>query len=106
MRHAEFPGCRISLLNPALRVGQRVRVRIQARDVSLTLERQEGSSVQNIFAVTVTGLVADSPGQFMVGLDAGGSALLARITQKSAQALQLQVGSCVFAQVKGVAVLG
>jgi len=106
MSHAEFPGGRISLLNPALRVGQRVRVRIQARDVSLTLERQEGTSVQNIFAVTVTGLVADSPGQFMVGLDAGGSALLARITQKSAQALQLQVGSCVFAQVKGVAVLG
>jgi molybdate transport system ATP-binding protein len=106
MSHAEFPGGRISLLNPSLQVGQRVRVRIQARDVSLTLERQEGTSVQNIFAVIVTALADDSPGQLMVGLEAGGSALLARITRKSAQALQLQVGSRVFAQVKGVAVLG
>ena len=106
MSHAEFPGGRISLLNPSLQVGQRVRVRIQARDVSLTLERQEGTSVQNIFAVTVTGLSADSPGQVMVGLDAGGSALLARLTQKSAESLQLQPGSRVYAQVKGVAVLG
>lgn len=106
MSHAEFPGGRISLLNPSLQVGQRVRVRIQARDVSLTLARQEGTSVQNIFPVIVTGLAADSPGQLMVGLDAGGSALLARITQKSAQALRLQPGSRVFAQVKGVAVLG
>lgn len=106
MSHAEFPGGRISVLNPSLQVGQRVRVRIQARDVSLTLERQEGTSVQNIFAVTVTGLSADSPGQVMVGLDAGGSALLARLTQKSAESLQLQPGSRVYAQVKGVAVLG
>jgi molybdate transport system ATP-binding protein len=106
MSHGEFAGGRISLLNPSLQVGQRVRVRIQARDVSLTLERQQGTSVQNIFPVTVTGLAQDSPGQLMVGLDAGGSALLARITQKSAQALQLQPGSRVFAQVKGVAVLG
>ncbi len=106
MSHGEFPGGRISLLNPSLEVGQRVRVRIQARDVSLTLERQEGTSVQNIFAVTVTALSPDSPGQVMVGLDAGGSALLARLTQKSAEALRLQPGSRVFAQVKGVAVLG
>lgn len=106
MSHAEFSGGRVSLLNPSLQVGQRVRVRIQARDVSLTLTRQEGTSVQNIFAVTVTGLSADSPGQVMVGLNAGGSVLLARITQKSAEALQLQPGSRVYAQVKGVAVVG
>jgi len=106
MSHAEFPGGRISLLNPSLQVGQRVRVRIQARDVSLTLARQEGTSVQNIFPVTVTGLSADSPGQVMVKLDAGGSALLARITGKSADALQLRPGSQLYAQVKGVAVLG
>jgi molybdate transport system ATP-binding protein len=42
----------------------------------------------------------------MVALDAGGSTLLARITQKSLDALGLQPGSPVFAQVKGVAVLG
>lgn len=115
LSHAEFAGGQISLLNPRLLVGQRVRVRIQARDVSLTLNRQEDTSVLNIFAVTVTGISADSPGQVMVSLDAGagpgeprapGNQLLARVTQKSADALQLAPGKAVYAQVKGVAVLG
>lgn len=113
LSHAEFSGGQISLLNPRLLVGQRVRVRIQARDVSLTLHRQDGTSVLNIFAVTVIGISGDSPGQVMVSLDAGagmagspGSKLLARVTQKSADALQLAPGKAVYAQVKGVAVLG
>ncbi|SFC74593.1 molybdate transport system ATP-binding protein [Polaromonas sp. OV174] len=106
LSHAVFAGGQISLLNPTLKAGQRVRVRIQARDVSLTLWRQEGTSVLNIFAVTVIGISADSPGQMMVGLDANGSTLLARITQKSADTLQLRPGSQVYAQVKGVAVVG
>ncbi len=106
LSHADFAGGRISLLNPHLQVGQRVRVRIQARDVSLTLARQEGSSVLNVFAAVVSGLSPDNPGQVMVSLDAGGSTLLARVTQKSADALALAPGKAVFAQVKGVAVLG
>ncbi len=115
LSHAEFAGGQISLLNPRLHVGQRVRVRIQARDVSLTLHRQEGTSVLNIFAVTVIGISSDSPGQVMVSLDAAaepgkpaapGNQLLARVTQKSADALQLAPGKVVYAQVKGVAVLG
>ena len=106
MSHAEFAGRQISVLNPSLQVGQRIRVRIQARDVSLTLERQQGTSVLNIIAATVSGISADSPGQVMVALNAGGSLLLARITQKSLEGLLLQPGSPVFAQVKGVAVLG
>ena len=106
LSHADFAGGRISLLNPKLQVGQRVRVRIQARDVSLTLARHEGSSVLNVFAAVVSGLSPDNPGQVMVSLDAGGSTLLARVTQKSADALALAPGKAVFAQVKGVAVLG
>lgn len=47
----------------------------------------------------------DGPGQAMVALDAGGTALLARVTQRSAQALALAPGLPVFAQIKGVALL-
>jgi molybdate transport system ATP-binding protein len=93
LSHAEFVGGQISLLSPNLQVGQRVRVRIQARDVSLTLERQQGTSVLNIFAANVLVISPDSPGQVMVALDAGGSTILARITQKSLETLQLQPGS-------------
>ncbi|MDQ3271427.1 MAG: molybdenum ABC transporter ATP-binding protein [Pseudomonadota bacterium] len=102
----EFPGGQISLPSQTLQPGQFVRVRIQARDVSLSLQRQTGSSVLNMIAATVTGLADDSPGQLMVSLEAGGSTLLARITRKSAAALALRPGSAVYAQVKGVAVLG
>ena len=121
LSHAAFSGGKISLLNARLNVGQRVRVRIQARDVSLTLHRQESTSILNIFATTVTAIASDSPGQVMVCLHTDGmqanqeiskeisqspSQLLARITRKSADALGLQPGSRVYAQVKGVAVLG
>ena len=106
LSHAEFAGWQISVLNPHLKIGQQVRIRVQARDVSLTLERQQGTSVLNIFAATVTAISTDSPGQVMVVLDADGATLLARITQKSLDSLNLHPGSQVFAQVKGVAVLG
>ncbi len=106
LSHAEFAGGHISVLKPNLRVGQLVRIRVQARDVSLTLAQQQGTSVLNIFAATITAIAADSPGQVMVALSAGGVMLLARITQKSLETLGLNVGSAVFAQVKGGAVLG
>ena len=106
LSHAEFAGGRISLLNPGLTLGERVRVRVQARDVSIALERPTGSSVQNIFPVTVRSLSPDAPGQVMLALDAGGIALLARITHKSVETLGLEPGSKVFAQVKGVAIMG
>ena len=110
LSHAEFSGGQVSVLNPNLHVGQRVRIRVQARDVSLTLAHQQGTSVLNIFAATVSAISPDSAGQVMIALRVGqgaiGSTLLARITQKSLEALNLQPGSPVFAQVKGVAVLG
>lgn len=85
--------------------GQQVRVRIQARDVSLALQHPVGSSILNIVPCTVTALREDSPGQWMVALDAGGVRLLSRITQRSVQQLGVAPGLAVFAQIKGVAML-
>lgn len=100
-----FPGGRLSLPHRGTQVGQAVRVRIQARDVSLTLQRQTDTSVLNILPASVADLADDSPGQVMVGLDLGGTRILARITRKSADALQLAPGTPVHAQVKGVAIV-
>ena len=97
---------RISLPRVALAVGRAVRVRIRARDVSLMLTRPEGTSILNVFPARVVDLGDDSPGQVMVRLDAGGAALLTRITRKSARLLALAPGVRVFAQVKGVALAG
>jgi molybdate transport system ATP-binding protein len=100
-----FAGGTLWLPYGGARLGQAVRVRIQARDVSLTLTPQADSSVLNILPATVTDLAEDGPAQVMVGLDAGGARLLARITRKSAALLRLREGTAVHAQVKGVAIV-
>ena len=101
-----FSGGEMHLVSTQVRApGERLRLRVQARDVSLTLARQEGTSILNILPARVLQLREDGPGQAMVALDAGGTALLARVTQHSAQALALAPGLPVFAQVKGVALL-
>jgi molybdate transport system ATP-binding protein len=86
-------------------VGNEVRLRIQARDISLSLAPQLGSSILNSIRVTIQTITQDSAGLFMLELDAGGTRLLARITQKSLAQLNLQVGTSVHAQIKGVAIL-
>lgn len=86
-------------------VGERLRVRVLARDVSLTLEPAADSSILNILPAKVRSLTEDGPAQTLVTLDVGNSTLLARVTRKSASMLQLVPGQRIFAQVKGVAVL-
>lgn len=103
---ANFPGGSLSIPQQQMAVGQPLRLRVQARDVSLTLAPQTGTSILNILSGTVMGLSADSPGQVMVRLDAGGTPLLARITEKSAHTLALAPGQAIYAQIKGVAILG
>lgn len=82
-----------------------LRVRIQARDVSLALQAPHESSILNSFAATVREIAPDSPGQVMISLDCSGQPLLARITRQSCELLQLAPGSAVHAQIKGVALL-
>ena len=102
---ARFAGGDIHIPQQRAPIGDTVRVRVQARDVSLTLEKQVGTSIQNILPVYITAMLPDSPGQVMVRLDSAGTALLARVTARSADALKLAVGQQLFAQVKGVAIL-
>ena len=101
----EFRGGRFHLPGRARRLGQRVRLRIQARDVSLSLEKRSDSSIINILPAQVVELRDDAPGQVMVALALGESRLLCRVTRKSAHVLGLQPGKDIYAQVKGVAIV-
>jgi len=102
----DFSGGQIHVARDFPDPGQQVRLRIQARDVSLALADHHDSSIVNRFPATVTELAAASnPANVMVLLDAGGTALLARITHRSLDQLQLGVGSHVWAQVKAVALM-
>jgi len=98
-----------ALLLPRRRadIGERLRCRIAARDVVITLERQSGSSALNQLACRVIAVGdADHPSQCLVQLDAGGTVLLARITRRSSRVLELRPGQTVWAQVKATALGG
>lgn len=87
--------------------GHRLRFRVHARDVSLTLERAEGTSISNLLPVRVEELVtADTPAHVLVRLSAQETPLLARITRRSADQLGVVVGKQLWAQIKTVALLG
>lgn len=108
----EFDGGRLLLPqagSAALPKDTAVRVRIQARDVSLSLQTPEHSSVLNVLGATVTDVMEDSPGQVLVGLLVGNGPqpvrLLSRISLLSARRLGIAPGRAVFAQIKGVAVV-
>ena len=100
-----FTGGRISVADAGLAPGLPVRVRILARDVSLSLGAPQHTSILNILAARVVEIQPDRPAQALVKLDVGGTVLLARITRKSVALLSLQPGHEVYAQVKSVALL-
>ena len=81
------------------------RVRILARDVSITLERASGTSIQNHLACVVAQIAAPVGHQVLVRLDASGTPVLARLTTRAADQLQLRPGLQVWAQIKAVSLV-
>lgn len=96
---------RFSVPRTDLELGTRVRLRIAARDVSVTLKAQSGTSILNIFAAKVEEIFSEDRAQYTVRLNASGVHLLAKLTPKSVSALDLVVGMSVYVQVKSVALL-
>lgn len=105
LTYLEFAGGNFTVTRKDLPVGSAVRLRIIARDVSLTLEHQSGTSILNIFPVIVDEISGIGQAQVTVRLLAGGVPLLSRITRKSASLLGLEKGKMVYAQAKSVALL-
>jgi len=88
-------------------VGQAVRVRILARDVSIALEPVNGTSIQNCLPATIEEMAPDyHPALALLRLRAQASPLLARLTQRAATELRLVPGMAVWVQIKAVALIG
>ena len=113
----DVPGAQFWTRDCGLPPGRAIRLRVLARDVSLSLAAQPASSILNQVAATVEQIADDAdPSQLLVrvrvgapaGVPAGanaGARLLARVTRRSAHALDLRVGMPVWALVKSVALL-
>jgi molybdate transport system ATP-binding protein len=99
--------CSLWARDPGLPLGQAVRVRVLARDVSLTRTPQTGTSINNQLAGTVEALADDDshPALTLVRVRVGNAAVLASLTRRSAHALELRPGLPIWAQVKSVALL-
>ncbi|WP_295482758.1 molybdenum ABC transporter ATP-binding protein [uncultured Pseudomonas sp.] len=99
-------GPTLRIAHQHLQVGSTLRLKVQARDVSLTLAQDTTSSILNRLSVTVGECrAADNPAHVLVSLDAAGNPLLARITRYSADQLHVQPGQRLWAQIKSVALL-
>ena len=86
--------------------GQTLRCKVQARDVSLSLQGVEQSSILNRLPVTVISEIgADNAAHVLIRLNAAGTPLLARITRYSRDQLGVHPGQQLWAQIKAVAVL-
>ncbi|CAD5371966.1 molybdate transporter subunit; ATP-binding component of ABC superfamily [Rubrivivax sp. A210] len=99
--------CGLWARDHGLPLGRRVRLRVLARDVSLTRAPQTGTSIGNQLRATVEAIADDShPALALVRVRVGkATPLVARLTRRSAHALQLVPGQEVWAQVKTVALM-
>ncbi|MBT2341318.1 MULTISPECIES: molybdenum ABC transporter ATP-binding protein [Pseudomonas] len=96
----------VRVAHTPLAVGQALRFKVQARDVSLSLANDAQTSILNRLPVTVVSeLAADNAAHVLIRLDAVGTPLLARITRYSRDQLKLHPGQVLWAQIKAVAVL-
>lgn len=98
--------CRVWARDPGLPLGRRVRLRVLARDVSLTRTPQTGTSIGNQLRGTIEAIADDEhPALALVRVRVGTAPVVARLTRRSAHALQLAIGMPVWAQVKTVALM-
>jgi molybdate transport system ATP-binding protein len=88
----------------AAQPGERVRMRIRARDVGVALRRVEGISIRNQIAATIVAVRPEGGPFAELVLLVGGQRLLARITARSLDELGLIAGQQVVALVKAIAV--
>lgn len=96
---------RFTIVGTDIPQGRSIRLRVAARDVSLTLAPPAETSILNIFPATVDAMRPEGRALVFVRLRVGDGLLLSCITAKSASDLGLEPGKRVFAQVKSVALL-
>lgn len=94
-----------TVLRQDLKVGHAHRLRIAARDVSISLTAASDTSILNVFPARIMDINEDGPAQMLIRLNLNGEIILARLSRKSVNNLGLTRGMAVFAQVKSVALL-
>ena len=100
------PGGELWLRDAGDNLGERIRIRVLAKDVSLTLTCHEDSSILNRLPVVVVDIAADkNEAMALVRLQTGDNHMIAQLTQRSVDHLKLESGQRLWAQIKSVAIV-
>ncbi len=86
------------------RAGGTVRVRVPAQDVILARSAPQGISALNVLPVFIETIEHGRGPSVIVGLKSNDTQLIARVTKRSAQTLELAVGDHVYAILKATAI--
>jgi molybdate transport system ATP-binding protein len=101
----QFDGGNMWLRDNHNQVGDKVRLRVLARDISIALQ-QHDSSILNCLPCTIDDIKEQSEeGSALIRLLVGSTALIAKVTLKSLHHLDLHKGKLVWAQIKSVALV-
>lgn len=102
----KFDGGQLWLRDGGQAVGEDVRVRVLARDISLSNQKHEDTSIVNVLSAKVLEIGSDPhPGMALARLQIGNTVMLARLTHRSVDHLGLQEGKPIWAQIKSVAII-
>ncbi len=94
----------LELPGVAADIGTRVRLRVMAHDVILSLDRPDGLSSRNVLRVKIDAIhPGDGPGA-AIALSAGADKLLARVTARAVREMRLEAGMHCFAILKATSV--
>lgn len=100
-----FDGGELWLKDNQRAIGESLRIRILAKDVSLSLMPQDSSILNSLPAEVIEVVNDEDDAMALVRLKVGGSFLISRITRRSVDHLGLSSTLMVWAQIKSVAIL-
>lgn len=101
----EFEGGALWITDNSQEIGANIRLRIKASDVSIALTDHQDTSILNRLAAVIVDIQKDESGSMcMLTLQLGATALLARVSIRSLESLNLKVGLTVWAQLKAVVI--
>lgn len=96
----------LQLTHGPLPQGKRVRVKVKARDVSLSLEKARNTSLLNLLPARVEHwLILENQAQVLLSLRIGDELIIARITRYSFDTLAIQAQQELWIQIKSVSLL-
>lgn len=97
---------RFYIADNQFKVEQKIRLKVEAKDISITLTLPENSSILNIVACKITDIICiPETGQSRVFLQFNNTQLEALISDYSKNKLNLQIEQPVFAQIKAVSLV-